>query len=127
MRLKAFGLLFACGPVALARTARVFGVRLPLMRLVSECGTDRFGTTLLALKRAAERNGFAVGLFRANYAALKEFQTPLIVHMRIGHYEVVEACDSGGVSLAGRRRQYLTRENFEERWSKVVMTLRPAA
>ena len=120
-RLLAFFAL--CGPVALARAARRHGSRLSVLTLMRECGTDRRGTTLLALKRAAEKYGFVVNLFRANYAALEVFPKPLIVHMQIGHFEVIEACDGHEVQMAGLRPRRIDRENFERGWSRVVMAL----
>src|SRR5271166_2597217 len=82
-----------CGAAALATVALHHGLPVGLEQMRDLTGTDRLGTNLFALLRAAEQLGFAARAVRLSWEALREAPLPAIVHIRnherAGHFVVL--------------------------------------
>jgi ATP-binding cassette subfamily B protein len=117
----------SCGPRALRRAALAAGVRADLAMLRRLAGTDRRGTSLAGLARAARAIGFEAEAGRADYAWAQAARRPFIAHLRPGHFVLVEACAPGGVRIAGFHPARLSRAAFERSWSGIVLTVTPIA
>lgn len=112
-----------CGPLALQHVARCLGVRVGLKKIATLAGTDRNGTTLLGLKRAAVALGLEGQMLKTNYPGLVILPKPLIAHMRCGHYEVVQSCQESSVSMGVFLRRRRRQSAFTKEWSGVVLVL----
>jgi ATP-binding cassette subfamily B protein len=117
--------LMSCGPRALRRAALARGGRPRLSVIRRIAGTDRRGTSLAGLARAAAALGFDAVAARADYAGAIATGAPFIAHLRVGHFVLVESVTADGVRLAGAWRSSVSRRLFERRWSGVLLALRP--
>src|SRR5258707_11554447 len=70
-----------CGAAALATVAQHYQLPIGLQQLRDLTGTDRAGTTLLALLHAAERLGFAAQGVQGTFDDLGELPLPAIAHV----------------------------------------------
>jgi ATP-binding cassette subfamily B protein len=119
-----------CGAAALATVARHYRIPIGLQQLRDLTGTDRAGTTLLSLLRAAERLGFAAQGAKGTYEALRDLPLPVIAHVnrggerhfvvlyRVGKRGAVVADPAGGV-------ERLSRDEFCKRWTGYLLVLVP--
>jgi ATP-binding cassette subfamily B protein len=119
-----------CGAAALATVARHYRIPIGLQQLRDLTGTDRVGTTGLALRQAAERLGFAAQGVKASFDALPHLPLPAIAHVnragerhfvvlyRVGRRKVVVADPAIGV-------ERLTHEEFGRRWTGFLLVLVP--
>jgi ATP-binding cassette subfamily B protein len=112
-----------CGPLALRYVARRLGIRARFGEIARFAGTDRNGTTLAGLSRAASRLGLRPSMLRTNYAGLRTLPKPLIVHMREGHYEVLQQCGEHFVATGGLVRRRRNTCSFMREWSGVALVL----
>jgi ATP-binding cassette, subfamily C, bacteriocin exporter len=120
-----------CGVACLASVAAYYGRRLPLARLHHLAGTDRSGTNLLGLVRAAESLGFLAKGVRATPELLEQVALPAIAHVVVGgnqHYVAVyEAGPKRVVYMdpdAGEVRRVAPAE-FAAIWDGVLVVLAP--
>src|SRR5439155_23211501 len=70
-----------CGAAALATIALYYRRAIALQRLRDVTGTDRIGTTLLGLVRAAETVGFSAKGVKGSYDGLPQAPLPAIAHV----------------------------------------------
>jgi ABC-type bacteriocin/lantibiotic exporter with double-glycine peptidase domain len=115
--------LALCGPLALRYIVRRAGIKSGWKEIALLADTDRHGTTLLGLKRAATALGLQAHLLRTSYVGLQILPAPLLVHMREGHYEVLQACNQTAVVTGGILRQRTSRNIFIKQWSGVALVL----
>lgn len=79
-----------CGATCLRIIARYYGRNIPLARLRESSGTNRAGTSLLGLSRAAEEAGFRTMAAMVTFKKLQqEAPLPLILHWQQQHFVVV--------------------------------------
>jgi HlyB family type I secretion system ABC transporter len=119
-----------CGAAALATVAQHYQIPVGLQQLRDLTGTDRAGTTLLALLEAAERLGFAARGVQGSFDDLGELPLPAIAHIhrngerhfvvlfRVGKTKAVIADPASGV-------QKLSREEFCRCWTGYLLLLVP--
>ena len=92
-----------CGVACLAAIARHHGHRVSLARLRQASLTDRAGTTLLGLTRAAHSLGFTAKGVRTTGSALARAPLPAVAHVTLEngghHYVVIERVDERSVWL----------------------------
>ncbi len=89
-----------CGAAALGILLRHFGRHVALEEMRQACNVTRDGTTALDIVRAAKAYGMdASGLRRTTLLGLEKLTLPYIVHLRGGHFAVVEALDDRFVYL----------------------------
>ena len=123
-----------CGVACLASIARHHGRKVSLARLRQYAETDRAGTSLLGLSRAAARLGYSAKGVRATGDALTQAPMPAIAHVLLAdgaqHYVVVERVDDQRIWIMDpgpgeRRKEHRTA--FEKRWSGALLLLSPEA
>jgi ATP-binding cassette subfamily B protein len=121
-----------CGAAALATIALHHHRPTGLQWLRELAGTDRSGTSLLALVQAAERLGFAAKGVRGRYESLLQVPLPAIAHVQTeegaGHYVVLHHVTSSRVVVADPARciERLSRDEFSRRWTGVLLLIVPA-
>jgi ATP-binding cassette subfamily B protein len=120
-----------CGAAALATVALHHRLPVGLEQLRDLTATDRQGTNLLGLLRAAERLGFAAKGVKGEYEALPLAPLPAIAHLRtdegLGHFVVLHRVRKSAVVIAdpGRGVERLRREEFCRRWTGYLLLLAP--
>jgi HlyB family type I secretion system ABC transporter len=122
-----------CGPAALATVALHHRLAVGREKMRDLAGTDRIGTNLAGMVKAAERLGFSARAVKGSYAALAGVPLPAIAHTRteagLGHYLVVHRVGKRGVTVAdpGRGVLTLTAAEFAARWTGYLVVLTPTA
>src|SRR5262249_8772524 len=71
-----------CGAAALAAVALHYCIPIPLQQLRDLAGTDRAGTSLLGLLRAAEKLGLSGKGVKGPYESLAHVPLPAIAHLK---------------------------------------------
>jgi len=120
-----------CGAACLATVCARHQARLPMGWIRHLVGTSREGTTLLGLKRGAEKLGFHAQAAKADASVLNDLQSlplPLICHWQGCHWVVLHGSRGKQLLVAdpavGLRQ--LTREQFLAGWANgVVLVLEP--
>src|SRR5262245_60319868 len=120
-----------CGAAALATVALHYRRPIPLQRLRDLTGTDRAGTNLLGLVRAAEQLGFSARGVKGGYDDLPRLPLPAIAHVRteegLGHFVVLYRARRNSVVVAdpgGGVRKW-SREAFCQGWTGYLLVLAP--
>ena len=119
-----------CGPACLAMVAAHYGERQSIARLREMSGTDRQGTNLAGLVKAAEEVGFTARGVRANVEGLDEIESPAIAHWSEdgrNHFLVIYKRARRRVTIGdpalGLRK--LSVAEFQKHWTGVLILLRP--
>ena len=120
-----------CGAACLATVCARHHAHLPLGWIRHLVGTSREGTTLLGLKRGAEKLGFHAQAAKADASVLDDLQAlplPMICHWQGCHWVVLHGARGNQLLVAdpgvGLRR--LSREQFLAGWANgVVLLLEP--
>jgi len=121
-----------CGAAVLASVASYWGLQLPLALLRQYTMTDREGTTVLGIVRAAEQLGFYAKGVRILPTMLADVPLPAIAHMYIAernryHFVVLYQVESERL-LVGDPARGLVRmpmEEFLAQWTGIVVILAP--
>jgi ATP-binding cassette subfamily B protein len=120
-----------CGAAALATVALHYRRPVGLEQMRDLAGTDRTGTNLLGLLKAAERLGFSAKGAKGPYQALAQVPLPAIAHVKteegLGHFVVLHRVKKMGVVVAdpGRGVRRLSRDEFGRRWTGYLLLLVP--
>jgi ATP-binding cassette subfamily B protein len=102
-----------------------------LQQLRDLAGTDRIGTSLLGLVRAAEHLGFSAKGVKGSYKGLSQIPLPAIAHVKteagLGHFVVLYQVSKSGVVVADPAHgvMKLSRETFCQRWTEYLLILVP--
>ncbi len=123
-----------CGAACLASIAGANGRRVSIALLRQLSFSDRTGTSILGLIRAAEQTGFSARGVRAADSALPHAPVPAIAHMRLEggghHFVVLERVSRDDVWLmdpaTGEHRRE-RRSTFAASWTGALILLTPAA
>jgi ATP-binding cassette, subfamily C, bacteriocin exporter len=120
-----------CGAAALATVAVHYRRPVGLEQMRDLAGTDRIGTNMLGLLKAAEKLGFAAKGVKGTYEALGQVPLPAITHVKtddgLGHFVVLYRVKKSSVVVAdpGRGVQKLSRDEFCRRWTGYLLLLVP--
>ncbi len=121
-----------CGPAALLSVLKFWGGDAGLVTVRELAQTDVNGSTMLALRQAAESLGFSASGARGQFEDLKATALPCIAHVvlesGVTHYIVVYriAGDSVLVGDPARGVYTLSREDFLTLWkTRSVLLLNP--
>jgi ATP-binding cassette, subfamily C, bacteriocin exporter len=120
-----------CGAAALATIALHYRTPIGLQQMRELAGTDRVGTNLLGLLRAAEKLGFAAKGVKGTYEGLPGVPLPAIAHARtaegLGHFVVLHRVSKGKVVVADPARgiETLSREEFCQKWTGFLLLVTP--
>jgi ATP-binding cassette subfamily B protein len=122
-----------CGPAALATVALHHGRHISREQLRDVAGTDRIGTNLLGMVKAAEQLGFSARAVKGPYEGLAGVPLPAIAHVKtpagLGHFIVIHRVAEHGVVIADPARGIarITRAQLCAMWSGFVLLLVPRA
>ncbi len=120
-----------CGAAALCMILEHHGISGDSGHLARELGTTEDGTTLLALKSAAERRGLSSAGWRISGRDLPEIPLPAIAFLRKGHFVVLDRVEADGSVLVrdpARGRLRMTCDSFRAAWKgQVLLFARPGA
>ncbi len=122
-----------CGVAALATIAQHYGKSLSVQKLRQSAGTDRMGTNLVGLLRAAEDIGFIARGVKGPYEGLTEITLPAIAHTvnehGEGHFVVLHQISSKGVVVADPAKGILklSQQDFSARWTGYLLLVEPDA
>ncbi|MDL2214998.1 peptidase domain-containing ABC transporter [Dysgonomonas sp. OttesenSCG-928-M03] len=126
-----------CGAACLASISAHYGLFYPIARIRQYASTDKKGTNVLGLVEAAEKLNFSAKGVKATLNAIKDKMVPLpaIAHINIKdkgwfHYVVIyKVADKYIIVMdpAYGDFQTWTYEEFEEKWTGVVVILQPKA
>jgi len=115
-----------CGAASLAMIFGYFGKFLPLEQMRIETGVSRDGCNAGNIMRAAKRFGLECRGFRREPDALREIETPCIIHWNFNHFVVFEGFKKGFAYIndpaVGRRK--LSYEELDECFTGVVLTFK---
>ena len=120
-----------CGAAALATVALHYRRPIGLEQMRALTGTDRAGTNLLGLLRAAEHLGFSAKAVKGPYDALPQVPLPAIAHVRteegLGHFVVLHRITKSGVIVADPACgvEQRSREAFCQYWTGYLLILVP--
>ncbi|UZM99435.1 cysteine peptidase family C39 domain-containing protein [Lysinibacillus sp. MHQ-1] len=83
-----------CGIACLSTISKQYGLKIPISKLREVAGTDKQGTNVLGLIKAAEELGFTAKAVKGDAKALfQEFPLPAIAHCvmdgKLLHYVVI--------------------------------------
>ena len=113
-----------CGAASLSMIFGYFGKFMPLEQMRIETGVSRDGCVAGNIMRCAKKYGLACKGFRKEIDALKEIQTPCIIHWNFNHFVVFEGIKGKYAYLndpaEGRRK--LTWEELDDGFTGVVLT-----
>lgn len=115
-----------CGAASLAMIFGYYGKFLPLEQMRIETGVSRDGCNAGNIMRAAKRYGLECKGFRKEPEALRELETPCIIHWNFNHFVVFEGFKKGFAYIndpaVGRRK--LTLEELDEGFTGIVLTFK---
>ncbi|WP_062123717.1 peptidase domain-containing ABC transporter [Geofilum rubicundum] len=121
-----------CGAACLASVASHYKLQLPVARIRQMAGTDKKGTNLLGMIKAAEKIGFTAKGVKGGADALPKIPLPAIAHVIVNkvlhHYVVLYRVSDAGVEYmdpADGQMHKRTIEEFSDMWTGVLMLLVP--
>lgn len=121
-----------CGAACLASVASHYKLHLPVARIRQIAGTDKKGTNLLGMIKAAEKIGFSAKGVKGGSDALPKIPLPAIAHVIVNkvlhHYIVLYKISDADVEYmdpADGQIHKRTIEEFGDMWTGVLMLLVP--
>ncbi len=115
-----------CGAASLAMIFAYYGRFVPLEQMRIETGVSRDGCNAGNMMRAAKRFGLECRGFRREPEALREIETPCIIHWNFNHFVVFEGFKGEFAYLndpaVGRRK--LTFDELDEGFTGIVLTFK---
>ncbi|WP_446936228.1 peptidase domain-containing ABC transporter [Lysinibacillus fusiformis] len=122
-----------CGIACLSTISKQHGLKIPISKLREVAGTDKQGTNVLGLIKAAEELGFTAKAVKGDAKALfQEFPLPAIAHCVIDskllHYVVIHKITQKEVIIADPAKGIVkyTPEEFLKIWTGVLVLLVPS-
>lgn len=122
-----------CGVACLATISKQHGLKIPISKLREVAGTDKQGTNVLGLIKAAEEIGFTAKAVKGDITAFfQEFPLPAIAHCVIDnqllHYVVVHKITQKEVIIADPAKGIVKYEpeEFFKIWTGVLVLLVPS-
>lgn len=120
-----------CGAAALAAIALYYGYPIGLQKLRDLCLTDRAGTSMRELHKAAAKIGFIAKGIRCSIEDLKRVPLPAIVQVKNreghGHFVTLYRVTSRSLTIADPARDLLkiSIDDFRETWTGIVLLVEP--
>lgn len=121
-----------CGAACLASIAAHYNFQIPISRIRQYAGTDKKGTNVYGLIKAAEKLGFEAKGVRGDFDSLYKIPKPAIAHVivreQLHHYVViyevtkshVKVMDPGSGKLEKR-----SHDEFKKEWTGVLVLMLP--
>lgn len=121
-----------CGAACLASIAGHYNFRLPVSRIRQMAGTDKKGTNVLGLIKAAEKMGFTAKGVKGTIDALPKIPLPAIAHVIVKevlhHYVVIYKVTNNSVVFMDPGDGQIHKESievFEKKWTGVLVLFAP--
>ncbi|WP_018933697.1 peptidase domain-containing ABC transporter [Gracilibacillus lacisalsi] len=121
-----------CGAACLATISKQYGLKIPISKIREVAGTDKQGTNVYGLIKAAEKLGFTAKGVKGNQDALfEEFPLPAIAHVVIDgsllHYVVIHRIKKDEVLVADPAKGLVkySLEEFFKIWTGVLVLMVP--
>lgn len=123
-----------CGAACLATISKQYGLNLSISKIREVAGTDKQGTNVYGMIKAAEQLGFTAKGVKGNQEAFfSEFPLPAIAHVVVDgsllHYVVVHKITKKKIIIAdpGKGLVDYTPEEFFKIWTGVLIILVPTS
>ena len=115
-----------CGAASLSMIFGFYGKFLPLEQMRIETGVSRDGCNAANIMRAARKFGLECHGYRKEPDALREIQTPCIIHWNFEHFVVFEGFkgDFAYINDPAVGRRKLTWEELDDSFTGVVLTFK---
>lgn len=121
-----------CGAACLASIAAHFKLNFPIARIRQYAGTDKRGTNVFGLIKAAEKLGFDAKGVRGDFDSLFKIPKPAIAHIvikeRLHHYVVIYGVTKDHVLVMdpGKgKMDKIKHDDFKKEWTGVLVLLLP--
>ncbi len=121
-----------CGAACIASISAKYKLKLPVSRIRQIAGTDKKGTNVLGMVKAAEKLGFTAKGVKGGLDALPKIPLPAVAHMiinkRLAHYVVIYAVKSDKVEYMDPGDGLMHKESiqeFEKKWTGVLVLMVP--
>ncbi|MGE7911395.1 peptidase domain-containing ABC transporter [Lysinibacillus xylanilyticus] len=122
-----------CGVACLSTISKQHGLKIPISKLREVAGTDKQGTNVLGLIKAAEELGFTAKAVKGDATSLfQEFPLPAIAHCVIDgqllHYVVIHKITQKEIIIADPANGIVkyTPEEFLQIWTGILVLLVPS-
>lgn len=119
-----------CGAACLATISKQYGLNLSISKIREVAGTDKQGTNVYGMIKAAEQLGFTAKGVKGNQEAFfSEFPLPAIAHVVVDgsllHYVVVHKITKKKIIIADPAKGLVnyTPEEFFKIWTGVLIIL----
>ncbi|ORX24080.1 bacteriocin ABC transporter ATP-binding protein [Thermoanaerobacterium sp. PSU-2] len=122
-----------CGAACLATISKQYGLKIPISKIREAAGTDKQGTSVYGLIKAAERLGFTAKGVKANKPEdiFGEFPLPAIAHVivdgKLLHYVVIHKITKKELIIADPAKGVVkyTPQEFFKIWTGVLVLMVP--
>lgn len=121
-----------CGAACLATISKQYGLNLSISKIREVAGTDKQGTSVYGMIKAAEQLGFTAKGVKGNQDAFfSDFPLPAIAHVVVNgsllHYVVIHKITKKKVIIAdpGKGLLKITPEEFFKEWTGVLIFMTP--
>jgi len=121
-----------CGAACIATVAKQYGLDLPVSKIREAAGTDKHGTNVYGVIKAAEKFGFtAMGVKGSRDAFFSGFPTPAIAHIvadgRLLHYVVIHKASKEEILVADPAKGLIKfkSEDFFKVWTGALIIIVP--
>ena len=121
-----------CGAACLASIAAHYKLQLPIARIRQMAGTDKKGTNLLGMIKAAEKLGFVAKGVRSEFDALYKAPLPVVAHIVVKevlhHYVVIYKMTKTHVHIMDPGPGKMIKmpiEEFKEHWTGILLLIAP--
>ena len=121
-----------CGATCLGSIAEHYKLKIPISRIRQMAGTDKKGTNVLGLLKAAEKLGFSAKGVKGGVDALDKIPVPAIAHVIVKevlhHFVVIYKVTGKEIEImdpADGRLHKKTIEEFEKEWTGVLVLMVP--
>jgi len=121
-----------CGAACLASIAAHYRLKLPISRIRQMAGTDKKGTNVLGLLKAAEKLGFTAKGVKGKAESIPKIPLPAIAHIIVDkvlhHYVVIYKATEKSVEIMDPREGKLRKlkmEEFAKQWTGVLVLMVP--
>ncbi len=121
-----------CGAACLASVARFYNLDVPVARIRQHAGTDKKGTNVAGMLKAALQLGFEAKGVKGTFESLFQIPLPAIAHVvvkaQLHHYVVIYKINKQKISIMDPADGKLLAKKpseFREEWTGVLILLVP--